>query len=285
MSQTTLKRMTDHIFYMPHDDRTDRPILAAVSGSNLILGIDAGNSSAHADLFLQELATCKVPKPDLLVLTHWHWDHVFGCNQMNLPVIAHIGTQEALEKMAVWEWTDEALDQRVHDGREILFCAEMIKKEFPTHRDIQIEKATVVFEHKLEVNLGGINCLIQHVGGDHSPDSCIIYVKEDHVLFIGDCLYPNYHNGDWSYTEKNIVKLLDYLETFDADHVVISHRNPLTKAEFQQEAAFYRHICHLLGKHGNNTSAIRADLSTFVGRKLDETELLIVDCFVNGLNR
>ncbi|WP_289139642.1 MBL fold metallo-hydrolase [uncultured Brevibacillus sp.] len=282
MLKTILRRITDHIIYMPHDDHTDRPILASISGANLTLGIDAGNSSVHANLFLQELAKHNEKKIDFLVLTHWHWDHVFGCSRMNLPIISHVGTQEQLVKLQGLAWTDEALDERVKAGSEIPFCAEMIKKEFPTHRDIRIETPSIVFEQKLELDLGGVNCLIEHVGGDHSSDSCIVYVKEDKVLFLGDCLYPDYYNGDWKYTTQNVLVLLDRLQTYDADHYIISHRDPLTKAEFQQEADFYRKISTLLGQHGNDHSAICAGLSHFIGRALIEEELFIVDWFVNG---
>ncbi|WP_306299211.1 MBL fold metallo-hydrolase [Brevibacillus brevis] len=40
--------------------------------------IDAGNSPAHAALFRKSLQRLGARLPDLLILTHWHWDHTFG---------------------------------------------------------------------------------------------------------------------------------------------------------------------------------------------------------------
>ncbi|MGG1662161.1 MBL fold metallo-hydrolase [Brevibacillus sp. NRS-1366] len=284
MQQTELIRITDKILYMLPEDETDRPILAAISGVNRTLIVDAGNSSTHAELFLKKLAKNQVTKIDLLVLTHWHWDHVFGMHRMNLPTIAHRETAKKLEKMVGLDYSDEALDQRVKEGREISFSAENIKKEFPTRRDITIVTPTVTFEQRIEVDLGGTSCLIEHVGGDHSPDSCVVFVKEEKVLFLGDCLYPDYYTGEWKYTSAKTLKLLDQLQEYDAEIFVISHRrNPLSKSEFHDEVRLFREICAISQKKKDNKRAIMEELSHSLGRELKEDQLRLIDYFIHGL--
>lgn len=282
MTQTILQRITDKILYMPHDEHTDRPLLAAITGAERTLLVDAGNSSAHADRFLRELDRHNVTAPSLLVLTHWHWDHVFGCKRMNLPTIAHIRTREQLLRQVDFTWTDEALDKRVATGEEISFCAEMIKKEFPTHREIAVIPPAIVFEQRLEIDLGKTTCIIEHVGGDHADDSCIVFAKEEGVLFLGDCLYPDYYSGDWKYTPANVRALLAKLQKYDADHYVISHRAPLTKAEFLHEAAFYLEICSLLDNSVHDVATLHRELTRRLGKELTVYEGEILQCFVNG---
>lgn len=62
-----------------------------------------------------------------------------------------------------------------------------MKKEYELISDIKITSPDIVFADKLLFALGGINCVIERVGGDHSPDSTVIYVAEEGVLFLGDC--------------------------------------------------------------------------------------------------
>ena len=53
----------------------------------------------------------------------------------------------------------------------------------------------------MEIDLGGITCIVEHVGGVHAPDSSIIYVVEDKVLFLADCVYQDFYSGEWSYDQ------------------------------------------------------------------------------------
>ena len=42
-----LKRLTEHIWYMPFEEERDRPNLGYVKGDRWSLAIDAGHSEAH----------------------------------------------------------------------------------------------------------------------------------------------------------------------------------------------------------------------------------------------
>ncbi len=85
--ETSLQRLSENIVYLPADEKTDRPILAAISGDKKTLLIDAGNSPAHVALFLRELDRNRISRGDYVVITRWHWDHSFGISALNLPTI------------------------------------------------------------------------------------------------------------------------------------------------------------------------------------------------------
>ena len=65
-------------------------------------------------------------------------------------------------------------------------------------------------------------CIVQYVGGDHATDSVIVYIKEEKVLFLGDCIYLNMYAEKENYTIKETLRLLDELESFDAETYIIS---------------------------------------------------------------
>jgi glyoxylase-like metal-dependent hydrolase (beta-lactamase superfamily II) len=89
MNNPRLNQISQHVYWLPPDATTDRPTLGAVVGERATLIVDAGNSPAHAELFLNELANAGAPAPAYLVLTHSHWDHVFGVSAYDLPVFAY----------------------------------------------------------------------------------------------------------------------------------------------------------------------------------------------------
>ncbi|UIR28916.1 MBL fold metallo-hydrolase [Priestia flexa] len=183
-----LQRISNRVTYLPPYQETDRPILAAVTGEERTLLIDAGNSSSHARLFLEQLKENHI-KGDWVVLTHGDWDHIFGMSEVNMPTISHFKTHDRIKKLQSLSWEDQYLDQRVKEGTEIPFCSEAIQKELGNYRDVFLPLPHITFDNRMTVNLGGVHCLIEHVGGDHAVDSSIIYVLEEKILFLGDCMW------------------------------------------------------------------------------------------------
>lgn len=278
----TLERLSDRIFYLPPYQITDRPILAAVIGDCQTLLIDAGNSSNHAKRFKDQLASHQI-FGNILALTHWHWDHVFGLEEMNLPSIANCSTYEKIKELQKYSWEDKALDERVRSGIEIPFCADAIKLEFGSKREIFIPDPNIIFEKHLKLNMGSITCIIEHVGGDHSSDSNLIYIKEEKTLFLGDCLYANLYAKKWQYTIEQMEKLLEKIESYDAKYFFLSHHpRPLTKDEFSSFVLLLKTSAHLTKKHKGKLEGIVTEMSSHFERKLTEDDLETIRYFVNG---
>ena len=200
----TLQKLSNRLFYLPPYQKTDRPILAAIVGDNQTLLIDAGNSSNHAKLFKEQLASHQITG-DILALTHWHWDHVFGLYEMDMPSIANFMTYDKIKELQKLSWEDKELDERVEAGIEIPFCADAIKLELGSKREVIIPDPTIIFEKQIKLNLGGVTCFIEHVGGDHSSDSNLLYIPEEKTLFLGDSLYANMYAEKWHYTIEKMV--------------------------------------------------------------------------------
>lgn len=279
----SIKKIGQSFWYITPVSLTDRPILGMVAGTNKTLMIDAGNSEDHARYFIKETLKHENAKPDLVVLTHWHWDHIFGLPALPDSLsIASAKTRKEMEKLVPFSWSDEAIDERVREGTEIEFCAKAIKEEYQGHRDIQVVLPDVTFDRRVEIDLGGVTCIVQHVGGDHAADSVIVYVKEEKILFLADCIYPKMYAEKVHYTAKEILRLLDELEAFDADTYIPSHQRPWTKKEFRQETDKLRMIAKFTDQCGGDKQKITKEYQHYVNRELKEDELETIDYFVNG---
>ena len=164
MPETTLTKISEHVYWMS-PGAPDRPSLCAVVGKNRTLMLDGAASDAHTRLFLDALKAVDVPHPDTIALTHWHWDHIFGAAEVDVPVIAQTMTADEIKIQASYEWTDEALDARVANGKEIAFCADNIKLELPEPRTLRFAQPDIVYADSLDMNLGDVTVHLQHVGG------------------------------------------------------------------------------------------------------------------------
>lgn len=137
-----LQQLTDRVFFLPCDPSTDRPCLGYLRGDRFSVMIDAGNSPAHAALLLEELRGVGLPRPRFVALTHWHWDHTFGLPGLDAAAAACSRTGRMLERMLGWKWDDASMAERLRAGEDILFCDEMIRREYPDRGKIALRPPT-----------------------------------------------------------------------------------------------------------------------------------------------
>lgn len=283
MPATTLSKLTEHVYWMSPGP-PDRPSLCAIVGADRTLLLDAGASAEHARLFIAALQTENVT-PHLVALTHWHWDHVFGAAELGLPLIAHRETTAQLATLAAYDWSDEALDARVANGEEIPMCAGDIKLELPAPRSVEIALPQIVFDSQLEIHLGGVTCRIQHVGGDHAADSCVMFVEPDRVLFLGDCLYDAIYTPHRHYTKEKLFPVLDAVLSFDADHYIQGHADEImTRAQTEALAGQMRFAGNLVTAQRPVRQAVFKAARAQLGPDLDEDTQYFLDAFIAGLN-
>lgn len=280
----TFHQISPRAYWLSPDSATDRPVLGVISGSRGSLIVDAGNSSAHAQILQDEMERCNLPPATFLMLTHWHWDHVFGAERLSLPAFAHRETVRIVERMSRFDWSDEALDQRVRDGLEIAFCRDMLKLELPDRSNLLIRPPDIAIEKDVTVYLGNVTCQLIHVGGDHSHDSTIAFVPEERIMFLGDCIYDDLHHGPRRLTTGKLLALYARLLSFDADYYLASHHTePLTRTALEEQYALMRKIGQTVERSGDNRDSIIEALAPILERPLEEDDLEIMDAFLAGL--
>jgi glyoxylase-like metal-dependent hydrolase (beta-lactamase superfamily II) len=269
MPDCVFEEISAHVDRYTPDDRSDRPALGAIRGARGTLVVDGGASVAHLGAFAAELAARGRPPVVGIALTHWHWDHSFGSAAIDAPVIAHADTAAELAVQAAYDWSDEALDQRVRDGREIAFCAEFLRVELPDRSDLEIVLPSETFTGRHTVDLGGVRADIVHVGGDHAADSCAIHVPGDEVLFLGDCLYQRLYAPEPMLTVAGVRELVGRVEPFPVAVAVEGHDDETADAEgFAARLDELRRAADLVEAEGAGAAALLAgdeDMAELVG--------------------
>lgn len=211
----SVEQVSEHVWWMPPGP-PDRPSLCAVVGDRWTLALDAGSSRAHTREFLAGLPE----RPAAVAYTHSHWDHVFGGVEIDGLVIAHTLTAGRLGEMAVRDWNDEAN------------VSEHIRRELPAPRVVEIAPADVVFTERIALDLGGVRVSVEHVGGDHCDDACVMLVQPDALLFLGDCLCAS---PSEVLTVERALPLYDRILAYPAEHYVEGqHPAVETRAELEE---------------------------------------------------
>ena len=229
-----MKKLSDRIYFQEGFLETDRPILGLIVGQKRTVMVDSGNSPRHAQDFKKELLDHSLPYPDFVVITHAHCDHVFGIQEMDRPTIANQLIKQRLNELQQLDWNEPAISQRIEQGSEHPMTRCMLDIEYPGKRENFIQLPDIVYDQRLELELGDLRCLLETIGGDHSPDSTIIYVPEEQVMFLGDCLYLR------NVTEENVHGLFQKLFSYDVKLYIDSHENEaITKNELEKKYQAY----------------------------------------------
>lgn len=188
-----VERISEHVWWMPPGP-PNRPSLCAVVGERWTL---AG-----------------VPeRPAAIAYTHSHWDHVFGGIEVEGVVIAHTLTARRLDELAGVDWTDEAN------------VSDTIRQELPAPRLVEIAPADIVFTERIDLDLGGVRVSVEHVGGDHCEDACVMLVEPDALLFLGDCLCASPAE---KLTVERALPLYDRILSYPAERYVEGHHPAVT---------------------------------------------------------
>ena len=212
-----LKKLSEHIWYMPFEEERDRPNLGYVKGDKLCLAIDSGHSEAHLREFYDLLEKEGLPLPSLTVLTHWHWDHTFAMHAVNGLTMANKTTNGHLL---------ECMNKIDANGPgEFLNMYDSIRKEYAGGKEVIVVPADIVFEGDLTIDLGGCTVRIFQTPAPHTDDSTLVYVCEDKTLFVGDATCAQFPNG--SKDRKLASELADKIRSTGAAICVEGHWQPV----------------------------------------------------------
>lgn len=227
-----LRQITSRAWFLPNDHATDRPCLGYVRGDRYALMIDAGNSPAHHQLFLDQLTAAGLPVPDAVAITHSHWDHTYAMCAAAAPTLVNHKTQEHLLQMSRWPWTLPAMEERLRTREDILFCHECILKEYPDLSVIRVVPGDVVYHHRLSLDLGGIHAELIHLENSHADDCSIVYIPEEKLVFLGDITCDDLHHEPRCIHQARYDKLRQSLTELDFTRSVEGHWDQIcTKAD------------------------------------------------------
>lgn len=254
----TLHQVSEHVWWYTPDSRTDRPSLAAVVGDARVVLLDVGASPKHTQQCLSALSKNGIKSPDFAIATHWHWDHIFGLEAIDCPLIAHEETGANIRRMMTLDYSDANLPTLIEEGHEVEFTRHhmMLEMSDAERRNLILRSPEIEFQQALTLDLGGVTATAHHVGGDHAADSVVIHIPEDKVLFMGDCFYYTVYQEPQRYTAAEVIPLINTLEAFDAQHFIIGHNGEvLDQQTLYREFAFIRDAYQWIDANGKGDIA------------------------------
>ena len=217
-----LIKIKDNI-YIFTPGKNDRPLFALIQGNQNSIIIDAGNSPLHSRLFLDSIKDIKLGKT-YIVLTHWHWDHTFGSSTLSYPIISTALTSKTINLMKNMSWDKESILLRTNNKLEFNFCCNNLLKELKEPSADLIRLPDIVFCDSFCLNLDDTRKVnLIHIGGDHSPDSTIIHLPSEKIVFLGDCISPAIDMKSIYYTKSRFIPLLSNLINLKAEYYYESH--------------------------------------------------------------
>lgn len=231
-----LHQLNDHIWIFPHDPDAARvqPCVGIIITPTQTVLIDAGNSPRHARSLLLTLREMAAPPVSHVIYTHYHWDHTFGGQVWGSSVIAHEQTRELLRAQYLSKpWSSMYIQEEINNNPNRKATMRALDRAIDDWRAFKIILPTITFTHTLELYLDGLTLDLQHVGGQHAPDSITVRIRESKVMFLGDCYYPppaHLRKPDDNLDQHMLTALLAQ----DVAIFVEGHNDPATRAEFEK---------------------------------------------------
>jgi glyoxylase-like metal-dependent hydrolase (beta-lactamase superfamily II) len=227
-----LTQLAEHIWLFPHhpDHSVVQSAVGLIATKNESLLVDAGNSPRLARQIKSELERCHLPPVSRIIYTHHHWDHIYGACEFGVPVTAHVLCRAILEEEARKPWGMELLNEEVRRNPKLAVSHNARASAVEDWDSFRIILPEQVFEKTERIDLDGLSIELEHVGGAHAEDSIMVKVRQEGVIFLGDCFYP----PPLHLREPNSGPSLEMLRRLQSpayDLYIEGHDQPFTRAE------------------------------------------------------
>lgn len=274
-----LNKFSDSIYYMPNQDENDRPTLGLVCGEQYSLLIDCGNSTQHAKDFLNEIKKLNVPPIKYVVITHAHWDHFLGMNEFDATVIVNSQTNELLKVWQGYTFDDSSLQTYAQSNVMSDKCIEIIEAEIPNRDHFKLNSPHIIFEKTLTLDLGNKLCVLEKINSTHSNDATIIYVPDEKVIFLGDCVYGTTKDSLFHYKQSLLIPMIEDVQKYHAESFLLGHESI---CDLEQMMTFWKDL--RAASKAVNSSSLDKALESFKlenNRTPNDDELFFIKAFVN----
>jgi cyclase len=173
--------------------------------------------------------------PGIVINSHYHSDHIWG-NQAFLPSAQFIATDltrqlivtEGAEELRYYtEHTAERLAQLQAPDCELdpvrkgwLSYYEALNDELP---GLSVCLPTITFDNRLQIHGSAGDAHLISYTGAHTGSDTLLYLPQQHVVFMSDLLYIGYHPYLADGNPHQWLKVLKEVRQFDAAYFVPGH--------------------------------------------------------------
>ncbi len=156
----------------------------------------------------------------LVINTHFHADHTWGHQLFSCPILAHRLCQERMKLNLHGEWSPQALQKELNDlvKTDPQKAAELRQAVEGLHVILPDQ----VFETVCAGKSGDISYEMMHMGG-HTPDSSIIWLPEQSILYAADLIFQGRYPYVFDADIPAWIDALSRLLEFQAEVIIPGH--------------------------------------------------------------
>lgn len=163
---------------------------------------------------------------EYIILTDHHRGHALGCQHfMPAKVIGH---ERAHKEMQGYT---ENFRERVRNS----YRRDPEIQEQLQH--IEIIPPHMTFSKEAVLNMGDTTIRCIHVGG-HTPATCIVWLEEEGICFVGDTIWTDQHPYMAQANSKEWLEALTLIQKFNPDVIVPGHGDLCTVQDIKQLASY-----------------------------------------------
>ena len=223
-------KIEEGICYYPFDDKYLRPNLFYIRGEGKSLAVDAGNSRKHRLEFFEEIKKQDLKEPDIIVLTHCHWDHTLGLDGFEGRSISTEQSKNRLAEFRNFSWTKDSLKEITKQGFMSKFSYLYMRKVY-RNDPIHIPDIGESYKGRKKLDVGGKIVELIQTETPHCEDSTIVLIPDQKIVIIGDGDYPSYKNNVEFYDKERTLSFCKTVESLPFEYYCGSHKRPLNRID------------------------------------------------------
>ncbi len=274
--QMRLRQLSRHVWAYVWPSTGDSNGNRFGSNAGLVVGrkgalvIDTLTSAKEARRFLEDVRRITDKPIKYVVNTHYHLDHSWGnCvfSGSATPLLTH---EKGLEmfgrsKSMMENSAEMGMNERDLEGTTLV-------PPYETFSDVRA------------IDLGGVKVVLRYLGHTHSPDSIVVDIPTDEILFTGDILFTGCHpfmaEGDYDNWRRQLVRM-----GMGPERILVPGHGPLSDKQDLREMGRYLIRFDLLarkmsaGKTQTEAPEIAQELLKLlpVQRRGDNTRMIIMN--------
>jgi glyoxylase-like metal-dependent hydrolase (beta-lactamase superfamily II) len=172
--------------------------------------IDALGSPAVAREFIDEIRRRTGHGVAVVVLTHYHADHIYGLQEFK-----RAGAHVIAQRLGLEYLNSQTAQQRLEASRQDL--APWIDAQ------TRLVPADEWIDGPRELVVGGVRMLLQPVGPAHTPEDMVVYLPSERVLFSGDIVFRGRIPYVGQADSRHWIAALGTVLSFDPQVIVPGH--------------------------------------------------------------
>lgn len=214
--QKRVQQLSENVWILRHNWQRLEPTIGMILTDEGWVAIDGGNSPLHGQKAMDAMKAIRDVPIKYVINTHRHFDHVFGNQAFDAPVIGSDRCRERFEENVQDDWgPDRALDWL----KSFIFKYndQLTEDDFP---NLNLVPPSISYAGEHDLKVGGSTLHLFPLEGVHTDDGIGVYVVEEKVMFLSDAFY---YQGTPEGSALKLPELLDRVAQFDVDMYAPGH--------------------------------------------------------------